>query len=293
MNDEKTRMIFMIAASVLALAWAVLLFINKRKYKEIIDAVKRSGRSHCFADLLLIGFNLIELFKFKGTSSRSQRLKKVIADNHGNKYTDYYYLVCRGRQLTIVFSSLTIVCIVAAIQTEPILIYFTLFIAGILVYSCERDEMKMHDERKDDMLEQFPRIISKLALLICSGMPLREGWRRVAEGGEGELYDEMRNTIAEIDNGTMELQAYKDFGNRCEVKEIQKFSSMLIQNMKKGSGELTEYMRELSLEMWTVRKDIAKKKGDRAASLLMLPISLIFIGILLMILAPAFMQMGI
>ena len=103
----------------------------------------------------------------------------------------------------------------------------------------------------------------------------------------------MKNTVSEIENGTMEIQAYKDFGNRCEVKEIQKFSSMLIQNMQKGSGELTEYMRELSLEMWTTRKDIAKKKGDRAASLLMLPISLIFIGILLMILAPAFMQMSI
>ena len=293
MNEEKTRMIFMIAASVLALIWAVLLFVNKNKYREIINAVKRSGRSHCFADLLLIGFNLIELFHLKGSSSGSQRLKKIISDNHGSKYADYYYLVCRGRQLTIAFSTLPIVCIVAAIQTEPILIYLTLFVAAILIYSCERDESKAHDERKENMLEQFPRVISKLALLICSGMPLRESWRRVAVSGEGELYEEMRNTVSEIENGTMELQAYKDFGNRCEVKEIQKFASMLIQNMQKGSGELTEYMRELSLEMWTSRKDAAKKKGDRAASLLMLPISMIFIGILLMILAPAFMQMGI
>ena len=293
MNEEKTRMIFMIAASVLALIWAVLLFVNKNKYREIINAVNRSGRSHCFADLLLIGFNLIELLHLKGSSSGSQRLKKIISDNHGSKYADYYYLVCRGRQLTIAFSTLPIVCIVAAIQTEPILIYLTMFVAGILIYSCERDESKAHDERKENMLEQFPRVISKLALLICSGMPLRESWRRVAVSGEGELYEEMRNTVSEIENGTMELQAYKDFGNRCEVKEIQKFASMLIQNMQKGSGELTEYMRELSLEMWTSRKDAAKKKGDRAASLLMLPISMIFIGILLMILAPAFMQMGI
>ena len=293
MNEEKTRMIFMIAASVLALVWTVLLFVHKTKYRDIIAAVKRSGRAHCFADLLLIGFNLIELFHLNGSSARSQRLKKIIADNHGDKYADYYYLVCRGRQLTIAFSALPVVCVVAAVQTEPILIYLTMFLAGLFIYSCERDEAKAHDERKDRMLEQFPRVISKLALLICSGMPLREGWRRVAEGGEGELYDEMKNTVSEIENGTMEIQAYKDFGNRCEVKEIQKFSSMLIQNMQKGSGELTEYMRELSLEMWTTRKDIAKKKGDRAASLLMLPISLIFIGILLMILAPAFMQMSI
>ena len=157
----------------------------------------------------------------------------------------------------------------------------------------EREERIIHDERKEAMITEFPRVISKLTLLISAGMPLREGWRRVSLSGDGLLYKEMQATMDEMSNGVMEVQAYKNFGSRCDVKEIQKFSSMLIQNMQKGSRELSGYMRDLASDMWNIRKDIAKKKGDKAASLLLVPTTLIFIGILIMVIAPAMAQMSL
>ena len=293
MNEEKTRMIFMIIASLLAFIWIILLFVRKKKYMEIIKGVRRKGKKHFFADLLMVGINIIDLLKLKGSSERSIKLKKVLADNYGDKYTDFYYLILRARQFTIGFSALPIVFIVVSVQTISCFFLIVIIIVGLLIYDLEREERIIHDERKEAMITEFPRVISKLTLLISAGMPLREGWRRVSLSGDGLLYKEMQATMDEMSNGVMEVQAYKNFGSRCDVKEIQKFSSMLIQNMQKGSRELSGYMRDLASDMWNIRKDIAKKKGDKAASLLLVPTTLIFIGILIMVIAPAMAQMSL
>ena len=102
----------------------------------------------------------------------------------------------------------------------------------------------------------------------------------------------MQNTSMEIENGVMETDAYRNFAERCNVKEIRKFASLIIQNLKKGNEELAYFLKDLSDEMWEVKKNEVKQKGEKANSRLLLPMMLIFIGILIMILVPVFQQMG-
>ena len=123
-------------------------------------------------------------------------------------------------------------------------------------------------------------------------MVLREAWKRVSVTGDRVLYKEMQNTSLEIENGVMEADAYRNFADRCNVKEIRKFASLIIQNLKKGNEELAYFLKDLSDEMWEVKKNEVKQKGEKANSRLLLPMMLIFIGILLMILVPVFQQMG-
>ena len=66
----------------------------------------------------------------------------------------------------------------------------------------------------------------------------------------------------------------------------------VIQNLKKGNEELAYFLKDLSDEMWEVKKNEVKQKGEKANSRLLLPMMLIFIGILIMILVPVFQQMG-
>ena len=114
----------------------------------------------------------------------------------------------------------------------------------------------------------------------------------VSVTGDRALYQEMRNTSMEIENGVMETDAYRNFAERCNVKEIRKFASLVIQNLKKGNEELAYFLKDLSDEMWEVKKNEVKQKGEKANSRLLLPMMLIFIGILIMILVPVFQQMG-
>ena len=101
----------------------------------------------------------------------------------------------------------------------------------------------------------------------------------------------MQNTNLEMENGVMEIDAYRNFAERCNVKEVRKFTSLIIQNLNKGNEELAYFMKDLSDEMWEVKKNEVKQKGEKANSQLLLPMMMIFIGILLIIMVPIMQQM--
>ena len=121
-------------------------------------------------------------------------------------------------------------------------------------------------------------------------MVLRDAWKKVSITGERTLYLEMQNTNLEMENGVMEIDAYRNFAERCNVKEVRKFTSLIIQNLNKGNEELAYFMKDLSDEMWEVKKNEVKQKGEKANSQLLLPMMMIFIGILLMIMVPVMQQ---
>ena len=146
--------------------------------------------------------------------------------------------------------------------------------------------------RRQEILMDLPQVLSKLTLLVNSGMVLRDAWKRTAITGERALYKEMQNTSLEIDNGIMEADAYRNFADRCSVKEVRKFTSLILQNLQKGNEELALFLGDMSTEMWEMKKNEVKQKGEKANSRLLLPVFLIFIGILLLILVPVMSGLG-
>lgn len=155
-------------------------------------------------------------------------------------------------------------------------------------------EESMNDqlnERRDELLADMPQMLSKLTLLVNSGMIVREAWSKTAHGGNRELYKEMQITVQEMSNGVADLDAYRNFADRCAIKEIRRFSSTMIQNMQKGNAEISYFLKEMADEMWEEKKHLVKRKGEAANSKLLLPIGMIFVGILIMIMVPAFVNM--
>jgi tight adherence protein C len=68
---------------------------------------------------------------------------------------------------------------------------------------------------------------------------------------------------------------------------------MLVQNLEKANAQLTEFLIAENAAGWELRKHLAKRAGERANSLLLIPILLIFIGIMVMILVPMLSNLGI
>ena len=98
-------------------------------------------------------------------------------------------------------------------------------------------------------------------------------------------------TVEEMNNGVAELDAYKNFADRCAIKEIRRFSSTMIQNMQKGNSEIAYFLKEMSDEMWEEKKHLVKRKGEAANSKLLIPTAMIFMGILVLVMAPTFLSM--
>ena len=98
-------------------------------------------------------------------------------------------------------------------------------------------------------------------------------------------------TSEEMNNGVSELDALHNFAQRCSVKEIRKFTSILSQNIQKGGSELTMSLRYMNEESWEEKKQRAKRKGETAGTKLMIPLIIMFVGILFMIIVPIFSNM--
>ena len=163
-------------------------------------------------------------------------------------------------------------------------------VAILLVRYLEKDINDKLEERREELLLDLPQALSKMALLINSGMVMREAWTKVSQTGERALYQEMRIASGEMANGASDLEAFRNFADRCSVRAIRKVTSTLVQNLQKGNRELAYFLEEMSREMWEEKKNMVRQKGETAGTKLLIPIAMIFIGILVLIIVPIFMN---
>lgn len=175
-----------------------------------------------------------------------------------------------------------------------------IFITGILVVLLmiflPDTELKDKIERRNtQMLLDYSEIVSKLTLLLTSGMTLRRAWERIVlqyqkSGNKRFAYDEMVITYNKLEAGFSEVSAYEAFANRCRLPEYTKLVSILIQNIKKGNEGLTG---KLSIEMsnaFEQRKNMAKKLGEEASTKLLFPMMIMLIIVIMIVIVPVFMS---
>ncbi len=284
------QLILLAVSTPLALIWLFLAVANGKKYKEYTESA--FAKEFQMSDLFCVGFSVMEILHIN-TKSRSAQMKiKEIAEIKGKRYAEYYYFILLGAKTTYIFTMIVFVCLLAVLADSVEALLFGILLGGLAIVYLDLTLQDKLTARRQELVLDLPQVLSKLTLLVNSGMVLREAWRRVSVTGDRVLYKEMQNTSLEIENGVMESDAYRNFADRCNVKEIRKFASLIIQNLKKGNEELAYFLKDLSDEMWEVKKNEVKQKGEKANSKLLFPMMLIFIGILLMILVPVFQQMG-
>lgn len=156
----------------------------------------------------------------------------------------------------------------------------------ILVYALYDEVGDQLNKRRAAISRQFPNVVSKLALLVTSGMIMDRAWRETAESQNAELYLEMRKTSDELSNLVDPTTAYTNFINRCNTKETTKLASAIIQNQSKGNAEIGALLKGMAHEAWQERRHMAKRDSEKANSKLMIPTMLLFVAILVMIMVP-------
>ena len=77
------------------------------------------------------------------------------------------------------------------------------------------------------------------------------------------------------------------------MPEIKKFSATLIQGIQKGNSELSSMLQNQSAEIWNLRKQNVRRQGEKAASKLMIPIFMMFVGVIIMVVVPIFSNLGV
>lgn len=149
------------------------------------------------------------------------------------------------------------------------------------------------EKRRLSIQMEFPEFVNKLTLLVNAGMTISKAWEKIINENKREhiLYEEMRYALAEIKAGKPEGVAYEEFARRCHVKEVTKFVSIIVMNLKRGGSEVVPVLREQGRECWEMRKSAAKEMGEQASTKILIPMMIMFLGIVLIVATPAVLSM--
>lgn len=176
-----------------------------------------------------------------------------------------------------------------------------ILIGGLLFALEKQNEKKETEERKRQMLLDYPEVINKLTLYLGAGMTVKRAWRKITEGymrekEDGEeryVYEEMKQTCNEMDSGMTEAESYENFGRRCDVQAYIRLGALLSQNLRKGTKGLTELLKLESIQAFEERKAQAKRLGEEAGTKLLFPMFLMLAVVLVIVIVPAFLTLQI
>lgn len=139
---------------------------------------------------------------------------------------------------------------------------------------------------KNEMKLELPKLLTKLSLLIDSGITYRKSLDLIIENGQGKLYEELRIVKGLIDNGENEKVAYENLSRISEDMLIKKFISLILQNIYKGDEDFSGNLRALKKESFLQKKNFIINQSQKAEQKLLFPNLLIFVGIIVMVMIP-------
>lgn len=282
--------IIIMGLGVACLIFWLFLYIKGKKNASLFEPLDE--KDFPFKEIYFVGYAATELINYQYKSKNDRKLRKNLDVLYGPKYADYYLRVIYSQKITLSLTVLVFAFALYGLADDIAALLVGVMFAGLAYYYFGTETENKILKRSEEMLSDFSEVISKLALLTNAGMILKEAWAEIAYTGETSLYKEMQKTVDEMNNGVAEIDAIFNFGTRCIIPEIKKFASTIVQGLVKGNSELTIMLMEQSKEVWSAKKQNVRRQGEKAASKLLIPICIMFVGILIMILIPIFTNLG-
>ena len=153
-------------------------------------------------------------------------------------------------------------------------------------------------EHRESVLRRLPGFINRLVLLLNAGLVLSSAFQVAVEesiaGRESEkdyfyrnlkgIYVAMKTANVSMENGL------REFAVRSKVRELMRISSIIDDNISKGT-ELTYKLQNESRMLWTERKKKCEEKGKLAETKLTLPLVLFLMVLIVITIAPAMLDL--
>lgn len=216
------------------------------------------------------------------------------------KQADEKDLTSKYIELPLKINGKTIIWSEPKDNTAHLLWLLGIFSAVLIYVAKDKDLETKIKKRSQQLLSDYPDIVSKLTLLLGAGMTVKGAWQKIALDYREKkqidkkcfryAYEEMLISYYEITSGVSEANAYGEFGKRMKNQRYMKMIALITQNLKKGSKGLSKVLENESLDAFEDRKAYAKIAGEEASTKLMLPMFLNLIIVLIIIMVPACMS---
>lgn len=279
-----------VISTVVFLLWLFLFIKYRNQYVGMLDDI--DGQIFTLKDVYFVGLGLIEIYENMHAEKIINTPKAVIkrkelAEIFGSDSADLYYYITISAKISLIITILPIGLGLACMIQSMLGLLCGILISFVFPYGIQSGINTATERKKDAIISEFPKMVSKLTLLINAGMPVRRAWDEVANSNfENDLYAEMRTVSKNLLEGYTIEQAISDFARRCGLKEIRKFSSIYVQTVNRGAEDSISSMRIMADEAWEQKKQISKQKGEIASQKLLIPNMIMFCGILVVVVVP-------
>lgn len=286
-------MILMILSTIIVLSFVVMMFVGQ-KFDYMVETLEDD--SFQLKELYSVGFawsNLIPALDCK--SSLGDKVRREVVLIYGDRFAEYYTRLYIAKALTFAHFIMAAMALIAGLvqDTSGLMLIAFGVVAGLLIAKNFLNEP--HEKvvtRAEECVMEFPNFVTELALLLNSGTTLRDAWFIVSGTTDGELNKLVLHSCELMNNGRSEKDAIHAFGVKSGSQEIKKFSVSVIQSIEKGNAELSDTMMQQSSELWDIKRQKLLQKGEEAATKLIVPTSLMFVGVILVVLSSALSSMS-
>ena len=273
----------------------VLLNNAKRKSGYVEEVLGLDKNQYPFRDLMIIGLDYVDKKGIEVFKEKNRSIYEKMMSMYGIDVEEHFRLHISNKITLGLIAINAIYFVVMANGTLNIMAILLGPIAGAGIYvfadSIQEEQFK---KRSKEIKYAFPEFLTKLTLLINAGLTVERAWEMIlndSNDSNSALNKEMTKTFKDMKSNLPTVKCLNDLSRRCKVKEVSKFSSILLQNMNKGSSDLVSMLQQLSDECWEERKNMAKQKGEEASTKLLFPMMLMLLTVFTIVLVPAMMQM--
>ncbi len=183
---------------------------------------------------------------------------------------------------------------------NSLVLLLLMMVGGAASFVLKDKELKdSMEERSNQLLSDYPQVVSQLVLYLGAGMTMRNIFEKLADnymrdrkdGGELHfVYEEITRTVREMAAGMSEACAYESFGLRCGGQQYTRLGTLLSQNLRRGNSELLNLLEEESKKAFSDRLDKIRKAGEEAGTKLLLPMVMMLLVVMVIIMIPAYMS---
>ncbi len=140
----------------------------------------------------------------------------------------------------------------------------------------------------------LPDFMVHTAMFIEAGLILWDALERAAGAGNRErpLYQDINGAFDRVRKGSSKdlIAVFEELAAQRKSASLSNFCAMVTQNVRKGSGELSMLFTAQAQLYRNERRRVAEKLAEEAVTLLLIPSSIVLIALVLLLLAPAVMQ---
>ncbi len=281
------RVILLAVGTALAVSFLIQLRRGKQ-YDNIVGGLDPMEYPLCALYTVGFAWSTTSVFRFRG--KLAARLKREAGLLREEQYADFYANIAWAQALTLIHMMLAFTFLAAGLVYSSFAfvlavgIFFTVFMGAYSLTSMKNTLASRTQEC--DM--NLPEVVSTMAILLNSGMMLRDAWRLVGSSGSTALHELMRKATDDMKNGASEADAIYHFGLRSGSAEVKKFTSAMLQYIEWGGAEFTLFMQRQSSDLWNLKRQKMLQLGEKASTQLLMPILLIFGGVIIIVIAAAF-----